>query len=284
MRMTCHRYVGPLILLVSYGAAAEGYVVAIGAEADTEDSYAISAFGELAVGDSTWLSAGAAMSRADVPEASFDSIDADVQIDRLFERWSEHLGVRLAVAYWGDSDVLESVDLRSSIYLTYPGFSLSADFERRNYDLVLGPPVLRDSRTAEFSADGVGFAGRLQTGERVSVYAGGMWYDYSRHAGLRPRIDELRFLSLSRLILGNGLIDSKSHAGIEVEFGLRVLDFSYANWQSAAAQGGSIDSFGVGFLTPLGTASDIEFRLSRDESDVFGDSTVVSVFLYFFGG
>jgi hypothetical protein len=69
-----------------------------------------------------------------------------------------------------------------------------------------------------------------------------------------------------------------------VEFGLRVLDFSYANWQSAAAQGGSIDSFGVGFLTPLGTASDIEFRLSRDESDVFGDSTVVSVFLYFFGG
>lgn len=122
--MTWHRHVGPLILCFSYGAAAEGYVVAIGAEVDTEDSYALSAFGELAVGDSTWLSAGAAMSRTDVPEASFDSIDADVQIDHLFRPWFEHLGVRFAVAYWGDSDVLDSVDLRSSIYLTYPRFSL----------------------------------------------------------------------------------------------------------------------------------------------------------------
>jgi hypothetical protein len=282
--MTWHRYVGPLILCVSYGAAAEGYVVAVGAEADTEDSYALSAFGELAVGDSTWLSAGAAMSRADVPEASFDSIDADVQIDHLFRPWFEHLGVRLAVAYWGDSDVLDSVDLRSSIYLTYPRFSLSADFERRDYDLVIAPPLLRNSRTAEFSADGVGFAARLQASERVSIYAGGMWYDYSRHASLRPRIDELRFLSLSRLILGNGLIDSKTHAGIEVEFGLRSVDFSYANWRGAASEGGRIDSFGIGLLTPLGASSDIEFRLSRDDSDAFGDSTVLSVFLYFFGG
>jgi hypothetical protein len=282
--MSWHRCVGLLFFLIAQGAAAaEGYIVAVGAEVDTQDSYAFSAFGDLAVGDNTWLSAGAAMSRTDVPESSFDAIDADVQIDHLFEPWFEHLGVRLAVAYWGDSDVLDSVDFRSSIYLKYPRFSLSADVERRNYDLVIGPPLLRDSRTAGFSADGVGFAGRLQTGERVSVYAGGMWYDYSRHASLRPRIDELRFLSLSRLILGNGLVDRKSHAGIEVEFGPRILDFSYANWHSTAAQGGNIDSFGVGFLTPLGASSDIEFRLSRDESDAFGNSTVLSVFLYFFG-
>jgi hypothetical protein len=280
--MSWHNCVGLLFFLIAEAAAAaEGYIVAIGAEVDTEDSYAFSAFGELAVRDDTWLSAGAAMSRTDAPESSFDAIDADVQIDHLFEPW--HLGVRLAVAYWGDSDVLDSTDLRSSIYLKYPRFSLSADFERRNYDLVIGLPLLRDSRTAEFSADGVGFAGRLQTGERVSVYLGGMWYEYSRHASLRPRIDDLRFLSLSRLILGNGLVDRKSHAGIEVEFGPRTVDFSYANWHSTAAQGGSIDSFGVGFLTPLGASSDIEFRLSRDESDAFGGSTVLSVFLYFFG-
>jgi hypothetical protein len=280
--MTLHRYLGPLMLCFSCGAAAEGYVVVIGAEADTEDSYAISTAGELAVGDSTWISAGAAMSRSDVPGSSFDPVAADLQFDHLFEPW--HLGVRLGLAYWGDSDVLDSVDLRSSLYLEFPRFSLSADYERRNYDLVLGPEELRDSQTAEFTADGLGFTGRLQASERVDIYAGGMWYGYSRHASVRPRIDDLRFLSLSRLILGNGLVDRKTHAGIEVAFGLRALDFSYANWQSTAAQGGSIDSFGVGFLTPLGASSDIEFRVSRDESEAFGDSTVLSAFLYFFGG
>lgn len=280
--MTWRRYLGPLMLCFSCGAAAEGYVVVIGAEVDTEDSYAFSTAGELAVGDSTWISAGAAMSRSDVPGSSFDPVAADLQVDHLFEPW--HLGVRLGLAYWGDSDVLDSVDLRSSAYLEFPRFSLSADYERRNYDLVLGPPQLRDSRTAGFSADGFGFTGRLQASERINIYVGGMWYDYSRHASVRPRLDDLRFLSLSRLILGNGLVDSRAHAGIEVEFGLRTLDFSYANWQSTAAHGGTIDSFGVGILTPLGASSDIEFRISRDESEAFGDSTVLSVFLYFFGG
>jgi hypothetical protein len=279
--MTWHRYLGPLMLIVSCGAAAEGYVVGAGAEVDSENGYALAAFGELAIADSTWLSAGAAMSRTDVPDASFDAIDADLEIDHLFEPW--HLGIRLGVLYWGDSAVLDSLGFRSAVYLEFPRFSLSADFERRNYDLVLDLPLLRAPGTAEFNADGVGFNARLEATQHVSVYAGGMWYDYSRHAALRPRIDELRFLSLSRLILGNGLVDRKSHAGLEVALGARLLDFNYANWQSTAAQGGSIDSFGLGFLTPLGASSDIEFRVSREQSEAFGDSTVLSVFLYFLG-
>lgn len=278
--MSWHRYLASLFLLLASGAAAaEGYIVAIGAEADTRESRAFSAFGELAIGDSTWISAGAARSSADAPADRFDSNYADAQIDHLFDP----VGVRVAVAYWGDPDALDSADLRSSIYVKNPRFSLSADFERRNFDLIVGPPLLRQARTVEFSANGVGFAGRLQMGDRTSVYLGGMWYDYSRNVSVEPGIDDLRFLSLSRLILANGLLDRKAHAGIEVEFGLRSLDFRYTNWRGLANQG-NIDSFGIGFLTPLTASSDIEFRLSRDDSDTFGDSTVLSVFLYFFGG
>jgi hypothetical protein len=266
-------------LFANGAAAAEGYIVAIGAEADTENSRAFSAFGELATGDSTWVSAGAAASRTGAPASDFDAIYADAQLDHLFDP----AGVRIAVGYWGDEDVLDSVDLRSSIYIKNERLSLSVDFERRDYDLIVELPLLRQKRTLGFSADGVGFTGRLKAGDRVSVYLGGMWYDYSQNVSVQPGVDDLRFLTLSRLILAHGLLDRKVHAGVEVEFGRRSLDFRYSDWRGLADQG-SIDSFGIGLLTPLSASSDIEFRLSRDDSDTFGDATVLSVFVYFFGG
>lgn len=278
--MSWLRYAGLLLLIYAYGAtAADGYIVGIGAEADTDDSRAFSAFGEVATGERTWLSAGAAATRSGDAASSLDALYADAQIDH----WFEPLGVRFAAAYWGDPDVLDSVDLRSSIYIKTDRFSVSADFERRNFDFVFGSRLLQGFRTAEFTANGVGFAARLQASDRVELYAGGTGYDYSRDIRLEPGIDDLRFLSVSRLILANSLLDRKMHAGIDVEFGARSLDFRYANWRTAV-DGARIDSFGIGLLTPLGASSDIEFRLSRDDSDTFGDSTVLSVFLYFFGG
>lgn len=273
-----HGYLGALIFLSATAAAAEGYVVAIGAEAGTGDSRAFSALGELAVASATRVSAGAAVSRADGLGGRFEALYADAGVDHFFEP----VGVRVAAAYWGDADVLDSIDLRASLYIKNDRISLSADFERRDYDLVVGPPLLLRPRTLEFSADGVGFSGRLEAGERASAYVGGMWYDHPDIVSA-PGTTDLRFLSLSRLVLAHGLLDRKTHAGIEIELGPRSLDFRYANWQGLANQG-DIDSFGVGFLTPLTASSDLEIRLSRDDSDAFGDATVLSVFLYFFGG
>ncbi|MEX2122745.1 MAG: hypothetical protein WD795_02550 [Woeseia sp.] len=277
--MAWQKYVGPLFLLLAGGtAAADGYLVALSAEADTEDSQAYSAFGELAAGESTWFSASVATSRTDSLSGNFDAVYADAQVDHLFDP----VGVRVALGYWGDDDVLQSVDVRSSLYIRNDLLSLSADFERRDYDLMVELPLLRQERTLGFSADGIGFSGSVHAGDRVSAYLGGMWYDYSENVTVEPGVRDLRFLSLSRLMLAHGLLDRKAHAGVEVEFGLRSLDFRYTNWHGIADQG-SIDSFGVGFLTPLGASSDIELRLSRDDSDTFGDATVLSVFLYFFG-
>jgi hypothetical protein len=281
--MAWQKYVASLfvllfVLLLGGGAAADGYLVAIGAEADTENNHAYSAFSELGIGESTWISGGLATSRAGSPSSGFDAVYVDAQIDHLFDP----VGVRVSLGYWGDSDVLDSVDVRSSIYLKNERISLSADYERRDYDLIVELPLLMQERTLSFSAHGIGFSGRAHPGKRVSVYLGGMWYDYPENVTVDPGVRDLRSLSLSRLMLAHGLLDRKAHAGVEVDLGQRSVDFRYANWHGIGNQG-SIDSFGVGFLTPLGASSDIEVRLSRDDSDTFGDATVLSVFLYFFG-
>jgi hypothetical protein len=281
--MAWQKYVASSLVLLfaclpGGGAAADGYLVAIGAEADTGNNHAYSAFSELGIGESTWISGGLATSRSDSPSSGFDAIYADAQIDHLFDP----VGVRVSLGYWGDSEVLDSVDVRSSIYIRNERISLSADYERRDYDLIVELPLLQQERTLSFSAHGIGFSGRAYPGKHVSVYLGGMWYDYPENVTVDAGVRDLRFLSLSRLVLAHGLLDRKAHAGVEVGFGQSSVDFRYTNWHGIASQG-SIDSFGVGFLTPLGASSDVEVRLSRDASDTFGDATVLSVFLYFFG-
>ncbi|HZD53712.1 MAG TPA: hypothetical protein VE175_11745 [Woeseiaceae bacterium] len=276
--MSWHSIIGLLFICCAGSASAEGYIVALGAETDTDDSRSFSAFGELSTGENTWVSAGAAGSRTDGPDGRFDAIYADARLDHLFDP----VGIRLAAAYWGDPDVLDSVDLRASIYIRKERWSLSGDFERRDYDLVIGPPLIRASRTIGFGANGLGFAGRLKTSDRVSAYLGGMWYDYSGTVSAESRITDLRYLSLTRLILAHGLLDSKAHAGVEVELGEKSLDFRYSIWRGFADHG-RIDSLGIGYVMPLSASTDLELRLSRDDSDTFGDSTVFSIYLYFFG-
>ncbi len=82
---------------------------------------------------------------------------------------------------------------------------------------------------------------------------------------------------------GRAVLDERWHVGMEIEFGLKSLDVGFSRWQTAVDQG-QVDSIRIGFLTPLGKASDIEFRLAFDDSANYGRSTVLSVFGYFFGG
>jgi hypothetical protein len=265
-----------LFLFCAGAAGADGYSLGLGAEADDASGRALSGLAELALGEATWISGAAGVSRSDGPGGRYDGFYADVGIDRFFEP----LGVRFAVAWQGDSDVLDSTDFRTSLYLKSDRASLSADYERRAYDLVIDLPLLRQERTLEFGADGFGLTGRVKAGENVSLYAGGIRYHYDDTASIGAR--DLSFLSLSRLVLAHGLLDTKAHAGVEIELGERSLDLRYARWEAILGQG-RIDSIGVGWLTPIGGRSDLELRLSHDDSDEFGDSTVLSVFLYFYG-
>ncbi len=256
-----------------------GVVLGAGVDADSANGRAISAFGDFAIADKTWLSATVSAYETNGLPGRRNTAFADVGVDH----WFDPIGIRIGASYWGDEDILDSADLNASLYYRGESFMLSADYERREFDFVVlaDSPTLR--RTTEFSADGIGLSSRFPLGEDSSVHLGGVAYNYSRNIRIQQDIDALQFLSFSRLSMINSLIDHRLNAGVEFEFGLRSLDFTVGSWQTAV-DGGRVDSYSVGFLTPMSDRTDVELRFSFDNSENFGHTTSVSVYLYYFGG
>lgn len=280
--MSCCRRVWRIVIaavvaVVLNPAAANPLIVGIGLEGDNADSRAYSLFADLGLSDDTWLSASVARTDADRELFDLSTLYADIGIDHHFKP----VGIRLGGAYWGDDDLLESKDLRASVYLRGEKGSLSFEYERRNFDLTVAGQAFPDSVSVSFGANGVGLSASMPLNERFRVYAGGMDYDYSRTIGFQPNVNTLRLFGRSRLSMVNSLVDFRASAGLEVSFGLRRLDFRFARWRTEVDRG-DIDSYGIGFLMPAGDAADIEFRLAYDDSENFGGATVFSFFLYLF--
>ena len=269
-----------LLCLACNGSVfAAGYVLGLGAAADTEDGRAISAFGDFGIGENTWLSGTFGSTETNGIAGGFSTTFADVGIDHYFNP----VGIRISGAHWGDPDILDSDDVRAALYYRDDIASFSADYERRNFDFVFRSLLLDERRKAEFHADGWGLTSRIQFSDRITVRLSGMHYGYSRDIRIQPEIDVLRFLSASRLSLINSLIDYRINAGMEFRFGLRSIDVSAGSWKTAVDQG-KVDSYTIGFLTPMSDRTDIEFRLSFDDSESFGNTTALTVYLYYFGG
>lgn len=266
------------LLLISSNAIADGYVIGIGADGDSAGGRSVAAIADFSIGERTWLSLAGGSTRTDGVIRDNETMIGGLGVDVFFDP----VGFRLGGAYWGDPDILDSRDARASIYLKGDVGSLSLDYEKRNFEFDLQSDLLRGN-TVTFSADGWGFSSRLAFGEKVSIFAGGMRYDYSRNLRIQQDVDVLAFISRSRLSMINSLIDDYFNAGLEFEFGLRSIDVTATQWQTAI-DGSTIDSYSIGFLTPVSDRFDAEFRISFDESETFGRATALSVYLYYFGG
>lgn len=264
--------------LLSANVFAEGYVLGLGADGDTADGRSLTAFGDFGVGDKTWLSVTTSTAQTDGLVRRNETLLADVGIDHFFEP----VGIRLGAAYWGNADILDSRDLRASVYVRGAPGSFSLDYQRRNFEFDLQTDFLR-GRTAKFDADGVGATARVELGENLSFRLGGMSYDYSRNLRLQADINVLSFLTASRLSTINSLIDSRINAGLEYRLGLRSIDVGVSQWQTAV-DGSEVDSYSLGFLTPVSDRVDMELRVAFDDSETFGNTTSFSVYLYYFGG
>lgn len=266
------------LLLAALPLPASEHIIALGADLDSEDSKAFSVAGNFALAEETWLSASLGNNHSPGELFDLNAIYLDAGIDHYFDP----IGMRVAAAYWGDSDLLDSKDLRGSLYWRNDRGSLAVDVERRDFDLTFEFLLSRDFREVEFSADGIGASLRLKLHDALSIYANGMSYDYSRNLAVQPNIDVLRIFALSSLSTVNSLLDDRVSAGLEYSFGSRVLDVRASSWRTAVF-GDRVDSIGLGLLTPLGSASDIELRLSLDDSDSAGRATLFSVYAYFYG-
>lgn len=260
-------------------AAGGGYVLGINAEIDTADGRVLSGFVDYGFTEDTWLSAALARSDTDAVAGGLDAVYAELALEHTFGV----VGVRIGGAYWGDNDILDSTDIRGSIFLRGKKASLSFDFEQREFDFLFRP-ILEPERVrkVEFSADGLGANASLQTGKRTRIFASGMSYDYSINIRLQPRIELLNRLSLSRLSLINSLIDYRVSGGFEFRFDKLTLDLTVSNWRTAI-DGGQVNSVALGFITPIGPTSDLGVRLAWDKSENFGDTVALAVSLYYFG-
>ena len=260
--------------------AAGEYVIAGGLEGDSADGLAAALFGDLAVGEETWLSAGAARSSVELPiRDELETWYADVGLDHFFDP----AGLRLGLAYWGDNSVLDSADARVSVYFRGNRGSLSFDYEFRDFELELPDFDFFRRRQVNFDANGYGLGARLDLSENVDVRFKGMSYDYSVNLHLDPNRDIVNLISVTRLSLLNTLVDYRVSGSLGIDFGLRRLEFELAQWKGAV-EGSTTDSYSVRFLMPIGKRNDIEFGLGYDDSENYGDVTVFSIFLYFYGG
>ena len=270
-----------VLLLLSGNAWAAGeYVIAGGLEGDSADGLAAALFGDLAVGKETWLSAGVARSSVELPiRDELETWYADAGLDHFFDP----AGVRLGLAYWGDNSVLDSKDARASVYFRGDRGSLSFDYEFRDFELELPDFDFFRRRQVNFDANGFGLGARLDLSDSVDVRFKGMSYDYSVNLRRDPNRDIVNLISVTRLSLINTLVDYRASLSLGFDVGLKRLEFEAAQWEGAVA-GSRTNSYSVRFLAPIGKRHDIEFGLGYDDSENYGEVTVLSIFLYFYGG
>ena len=262
-------------------SAGNGYMIGAGVEADSTDGMAASVFGDFGVSEKTWISAAIVRSSSELLNGDdLNTVYGDLGIDHLFTP----IGIRAGVSYWGDPDVFDAVDWRGSLYLSGTKGMLAGEFDFRNIDFTIPRTDTFPGRTISFNARGAGLTARLDLSDAVSLYLSGMNYDYSINLRLDPSRDDLiRLLTATRLSLINNLVDYRANVGLGFDIGGRHLQFDVATWRGAV-DGGRTTSATIHFLTPMSGSSDIEFGLGYDDSELYGDTTFFSVFLYFYGG
>jgi hypothetical protein len=262
-------------------SAGNGYMIGAGVETDSTDGMAASVFGDFGVSEKTWISAAIVRSSSELLNGDdLNTVYGDLGIDHFFKP----IGIRAGVSYWGDPDVLDAVDWRSSLYLRGANVMLAGEFDFRDIDFTIPRTDTFPGRTIAFNARGAGLSARLDLSDAVSLRLSGMDYDYSISLRLDPSRDDLiRLLTATRLSLINSLVDYRVNVGLGFDIGSRHLEFDVALWRGAV-DGGRTTSATMRFLTPMSASSDIEFGLGYDDSELYGETTFFSVFLYFYGG
>jgi len=277
--MSSHRSLWLALLAGNALAAGDGFLLGGGVETDSEDAIRVSLLGGFGTGENTWLSGALSESSVELPSGrSIDTLYADLGLDH----WFDPVGVRLGVSYWGDSEVLDSNDGHAALYWRGDKVTLGVEYEFRDFDFTVPPTDLTAGREFTFDADGLAASARFELSDDVSMSLAGKTYDYSVDFAPLENRDVIRLISVSRLSLINSLIESRASLGFAIDRGLKRWELDFSTWA------GEVDksrtrSVTVRYLMPLSGRTDIEFGLGYDDSDLYGDVTFFSIFLYLYG-
>ena len=270
-----------LLLLVSATVQADGraYLLGAGVEADDADGFRASLLAGVEVGENTWLSGAFSTSTVDLGSGDgSDTVYGDLEIDHFFDP----VGMSAGVAYWGDPDLLDSVDIRGSLYTRNEKLYLAAEFEHRDFDFIIPPSIFFPGREVAFTADGIGARLRYRFSDSFSIALSGIQYDYSVDFRPNENRDAIRLITVSRLGLINSLIDSRVGIDFLFDVGARRWQLNYATWDGALDRSRT-NSVTISYLHPATARSDLDFSIGYDDSDLYGDVTFASVYWYFYG-
>ncbi len=269
-----------LLLLAGNALALDSYVIGAGLEGDSADGLSASLVGDIALAENTWLTAAIAQSKVDLPRMQTrETWYGDLGIDH----WFDPVGVRLGVAYWGDSDILDSRDSRASLYWRGDKAMLAAEYEYRDFRFELPATDFFPGRTIRFDANGIGLSTRFDLNDKVSLGLYGMDYDYNVNLRLDRNRGILDLFSFSRLSLINSLVDYRAGMTLGLEAGRQHWELGVSS-QKVEFDGSTTRSATLRLMTPMGERGDIEFSLGVDSSNLYDTVTFLSVFLYFYGG
>lgn len=258
------------------------FILAGGVQSDAEGSASALVSADVGVTQSTWVSVAAVTARSPSERAGLDTRSLSVGLDQRIAAF----GLSLGLERWGESGEIESDDWDVGVSWRGAKLRLGAGLERRDFGVTFqftGPGGRTFSRESGFDADGV--TGRISYDftPEWRLFASGRRYDYSVDLTLVPRLDVFRLLSTSTLTLTNSLVDYQYSAGIEREFGDKVLSATLGRDRSAVDKT-VLETFDLGLLLPLAPRVDIELSLGLSNSDDFGSEAFGGVFLFFYGG
>ena len=270
------------LLFVAGLAQAEGggYLLGGGVETDTADGVRGVMIAGFGLGEKTWLSTSASLGSVELGNGDeSNTAYADIELDHHFDP----VGIRIGAAYWGDPDSLDSVDLRGALYWQSARATIAGEYEYRDFNIVVPAFDTFPGREFSFDADGLGLRVNFRLGENVSLGFSGMKYEYSVNFQPDENRVAARLLSVSRLSPINDLIDNRASINLGLNRGLTRWGLNYSTWIGAIDQSRT-RSVTINYLTPLSNKTDIEFGLGYDASDLYGNVTFFSLFLYFYGG
>ena len=268
-------------LFAAGSAHADGaFVLGAGAEVDSEDGLAASAIADFQITPNTWIFGTVGGTEIDLPRGqTTTNIYAEAGLDHFFDP----AGVRVSAAYAGDPDFFDQTSAMLTVYSRGDEGMLGVDIEYSEFNLAVPEFGLLPARDVPFQAFGLGMNARLDLGENFDIRFSGVKneYDVDIRVESNDRITDL--VTFSRLSLVASLADWRAGAGIGWDFGPRRLQVDVSRWQGIA-DGNTNSSATLRFLTPLTLRTDIEVSLGFDDSDLYGDVTFLSVFMYFYGG
>ncbi len=177
--------------------------------------------------------------------------------------------------------MLTSNDWRASGYFRNDTVTLSFDYEYRDFEFIIPSTDFTTTRQLFFDADGFGVTARIKTSDSTHLRLRGIKYDYS--VPFRPvdNVDASRLLSVTRLSLINSLVDHRASLTLGIEAGDTSWEVDLTTWEGAIS-GSRTKSLTVRYLFPLSRRTDVELGLGYDDSELYGDVTFFSFYLFFF--